>query len=110
MVIGGLRGCARGLGGLVDELDLVPKLWMLVRPHVQRYASAARSGARHAEARASALHAFRAERGSATCYVNPEAPGEMTVTPAGPVGGAMVAGLVMLLAGTLFTWAIWRRR
>jgi hypothetical protein len=57
--IGALHGCARALGMLIGQLDLVPKLWTLVKPHIARYAKAAQSGARHAEARAEALRGLQ---------------------------------------------------
>ena len=53
--IGALRGCAGGLVAIIEELDLVARLYERLRPRLVAYASALRDGARGAEARARAI-------------------------------------------------------
>ncbi|MEQ9324455.1 MAG: hypothetical protein RIF41_35150, partial [Polyangiaceae bacterium] len=59
--IGALRGCAGGLVAVIEELDLVARLYERLRPHVHAYANALRDGARGAEARARAMVGWREE-------------------------------------------------
>jgi hypothetical protein len=53
--IGALRGAGGAVVSIVLELDLIPRLYQLVRPHLQRYGAALQQGSRGAEARAMAL-------------------------------------------------------
>jgi hypothetical protein len=96
--LGGLRGCAKALAGAIDELGWVDKLWSQVQPHVERYASAVRSGAARANARSAALRELN-EGGGAVEVDGLAERAERYV--ASRIHGALTAGLLRSMVGAV---------